>query len=93
MKLSTWSRNSRSRTKQIAVVEVDRINGASTEAIGEAEACEGVDEGVEEEIVVVAPEACDCTRLCRHDSLRHTGHRCICPVKQLGIRVPWLHLP
>jgi hypothetical protein len=73
MKLSTWSRNSRSRTKQTAVVEAGRISGASTGEIGEVEACAGVDEAVEEEevaVVRVAPEDCECIHSRRNDSLR-----------------------
>jgi hypothetical protein len=81
-----WSRSNRSRTKQTAAAEADRISEASTEAIGEGEACAGADEAAEEEAVVVL-EDCEWIRLRRYDSLRYTVRGCTCQVKQLGTRV------
>jgi hypothetical protein len=77
MRLSMWSRSNRSRTKQIAAAEADRISEASTEAIGEGEACAGADEAAEEEAVVVL-EDCEWIRLRRYDSLRYTVRGCTC---------------
>jgi hypothetical protein len=95
-RLLTWSRNSRSRTKQIAEVEVGRISGASTGAIAEVEACADVDVAVEEEeavLVLVAPEGCECITSTLQRLSTHTAYRNTCPVKQLGTLVSWLHPP
>jgi hypothetical protein len=69
------------------VDEADRISEASTEAIGEAEACAGADEAAEEEEAVVVLEGCEWIRLRRYDSLRHTARVCACQLKQFGTRV------
>jgi hypothetical protein len=67
------------------VVEAGRISEASTEAIGEVEACADVDEAVEEEAAVVL-EDCEWIHLRRNDSLRHTARGCTRQAKKLGNR-------
>jgi hypothetical protein len=74
------------------VVEAGRISEASTEAIGEVEACADVDEAVEEEAAVVR-EDCEWIHLRRNDSLRHTARGCTRQVKKLGNRFLWFHPP
>jgi hypothetical protein len=68
MRSSTWSRNSKSRTKRTEADVVACISEESTGAIEEVAVCVAVDEDVEEEaaaVVVEAREARDNLRLRR----------------------------